>query len=106
MIQETGNVSVSTENIFPIIRKWLYSDRDIFLRELVSNAADANAKLKRLGDICEFERPADETLNIKVVFDANAGTLVIEDNGIGMTVDEIRKYINQIAFSGVMDFVE
>ncbi len=106
MIQESGNVSVSTENIFPIIRKWLYSDRDIFLRELVSNAADANSKLKRLGDIGEYERPADEKLSIKVEFDSRAGTLAVEDNGIGMTVDEIRKYINQIAFSGVMDFVE
>lgn len=106
MIQETGNVSVSTENIFPIIRKWLYSDRDIFLRELVSNAADANSKLKRLGDLGEFERPADETLQIRVTFDSAAGTLSVEDNGIGMTVEEIRKYINQIAFSGVMDFVE
>ena len=106
MIQEQGNVSVSTENIFPIIRKWLYSDRDIFLRELVSNAADANSKLKRLGDLGEFERPADETLQIRVTFDSAAGTLSVEDNGIGMTVEEIRKYINQIAFSGVMDFVE
>ncbi len=106
MIQESGNVSVSTENIFPIIRKWLYSDRDIFLRELVSNAADANSKLKRLGDIGEFERPENDTLFIRVEFDSAAGTLSIEDNGIGMTVEEIRKYINQIAFSGVMDFVE
>lgn len=106
MIQERGNVSVSTENIFPIIRKWLYSDRDIFLRELVSNAADANAKLKRLGDIGEFERPEEDTLAIQVEFDPESGVLVVEDNGIGMTADEIRKYINQIAFSGVMDFVE
>ena len=106
MIQESGNVSVSTENIFPIIRKWLYSDRDIFLRELVSNAADANSKLRRLSDLGEFERSEDDILQIRVTFDAAAGTLSVEDNGIGMTVDEIRKYINQIAFSGVMDFVE
>ncbi len=106
MIQETGNVSVSTENIFPIIRKWLYSDRDIFLRELVSNAADANAKLKRLTDLGEFALAEGDVQNIRVTFDQTAGTLTIEDNGIGMTVDEIRKYINQIAFSGVMDFVE
>lgn len=106
MIQERGNVSVSTENIFPIIRKWLYSDRDIFLRELVSNAADANAKLKRLCDIGEFERAEEDTLAIRVEFDSESGVLVVEDNGIGMTADEIRKYINQIAFSGVMDFVE
>jgi molecular chaperone HtpG len=106
MIKETGNVSVNTENIFPIIRKWLYSDRDIFLRELVSNAADALAKLKRLETIGEFAWPQGEEAAIEVVFDKEAGTLVIEDNGIGMTADEIRKYINQIAFSGVMDFVE
>jgi molecular chaperone HtpG len=106
MNQERGNVSVSTENIFPIIRKWLYSDRDIFLRELVSNAADANSKLRRLADLGEFERSSDDTLQIRVTFDPAAGTLAVEDNGIGMTAEEIRKYINQIAFSGVMDFVE
>ncbi|HBP38717.1 MAG TPA: molecular chaperone HtpG [Clostridiales bacterium] len=106
MIQEKGNVSVNTENIFPIIRKWLYSDRDIFLRELVSNAADASSKLKRLGEIGEAELTADEPLSIRIVFDSGAGTLAVEDDGIGMTADEIRKYINQIAFSGVMDFVE
>jgi len=106
MIQEKGNVSVSTENIFPIIRKWLYSDRDIFLRELVSNAADAISKLRRLGDLGEFERTDEDELRIRVTFDAAAGTLSVEDNGIGMTADEIKRYINQIAFSGVMDFVE
>jgi len=106
MIQEKGNVSVSTENIFPIIRKWLYSDRDIFLRELVSNAADAISKLRRLSDLGEFERTDADELRIRVTFDAAAGTLSVEDNGIGMTADEIKRYINQIAFSGVMDFVE
>lgn len=106
MIQETGSVSVSTENIFPIIRKWLYSDRDIFLRELVSNASDAIAKLKRLRDIGEAELPETESFFIKVRYNGEAGTLSFEDNGIGMTPDEIRRYINQIAFSGVMDFVE
>ena len=106
MIQESGNVSVNTENIFPIIRKWLYSDRDIFLRELVSNAADASAKLRRLSAIGEYELAEDEALVIKVIFDSELGTLVVEDNGIGMMADEIRKYINQIAYSGVMDFVD
>ena len=106
MIQESGNVSVNTENIFPIIRKWLYSDRDIFLRELVSNAADASAKLRRLSAIGEYELAENEALVIKVIFDSELGTLVVEDNGIGMTADEIRKYINQIAYSGVMDFVD
>ena len=106
MNQERGNVSVNTENIFPIIRKWLYSDRDIFLRELVSNAADANAKLRRLATIGEAELAEGETLKIEVVFDKANKQLQVIDNGIGMTADEIRKYINQIAFSGVMDFVE
>lgn len=106
MINERGNVSVSTENIFPIIRKWLYSDRDIFLRELVSNAADAIAKLKRLGAIGEVENLDEAEFRILVSYDSEAGTLAIEDNGIGMTADEIRSYINQIAFSGAMDFVE
>ena len=106
MKQEQGQISVNTENIFPIIRKWLYSDRDIFLRELVSNAADANSKLRRLDSLGEFSLPEDETLTITVEFDSENDTLVIEDNGIGMTADEIKKYINQIAFSGVMDFVE
>ncbi len=106
MNKEKGQISVNTENIFPIIRKWLYSDRDIFLRELVSNAADAIAKLERLEALGEFTRPDGDQPKISVEYDSDAGTLVIEDNGIGMTADEIRKYINQIAFSGVMDFVE
>ena len=106
MQKENGRVSVSTENIFPVIRKWLYSDRDIFLRELVSNAADAISKLKRLADLGEADLLSDENYRIDVIFDQEAGTLSIRDNGIGMTDEEIRKYINQIAFSGVMDFVE
>jgi molecular chaperone HtpG len=106
MNEERGTVSVQTENIFPIIRKWLYSDRDIFLRELVSNAADAIAKLRRLSSIGETDLDEDEALAIKVSFDAGNRTLTVTDNGIGMTADEIRKYINQIAFSGVVDFVE
>jgi molecular chaperone HtpG len=106
MQTETGNISVNTENIFPIIRKWLYSDRDIFLRELVSNAADALAKLKRLGEIGEYEQPEQESPQISVELDTEAWTLSVEDNGIGMTEDEVRRYINQIAYSGVMEFVE
>ncbi len=106
MNKEQGTVSVNTENIFPIIRKWLYSDQDIFLRELVSNASDAVAKLKRLVAMGEADGLAEEKYRIDVVYDSAAGTLVIEDNGIGMTADEIRTYINQIAFSGAMDFVE
>lgn len=105
MNEERGTVSVQTENIFPIIRKWLYSDRDIFLRELVSNAADAIAKLRRLSSIGETDLDEDEALAIKVSFDAGNRTLTVTDNGIGMTADEIRKYINQIAFSGAEEFV-
>ena len=106
MNKEHGAVSVNTENIFPIIRKWLYSDQDIFLRELVSNATDAVAKLRRLVTMGEAEGLADEKYSINVIYNSDAGTLVIEDNGIGMTAEEIRTYINQIAFSGAMDFVE
>lgn len=106
MAQEKGNVSVSTENIFPIIRKWLYSDRDIFLRELVSNASDAISKLKKLTDLGETTLDKDIDLQIRVTLDKENKKLIIEDNGIGMTDEEIRKYINQIAFSGAVDFVE
>ena len=106
MHTEKGTVSVNTENIFPIIRKWLYSDQDIFLRELVSNATDAIAKLKRLSQMGEAEGLEDEKYRIHVIYDKTAQTLTIEDNGIGMTAEEIRTYINQIAFSGAMDFVE
>ncbi len=106
MIKEKGNVSVTTENIFPIIRQWLYSDRDIFVRELVSNASDAIEKLRRLAGVGEADVPADEAFAIWVRYDKEEGTLRFEDNGIGMTADEVKKYINQIAFSGAMDFVE
>jgi molecular chaperone HtpG len=106
MQTETGNISVNTENIFPIIRKWLYSDRDIFVRELVSNAADALAKLKRLGEIGEYVPPEEEQPEITVELDTETWTLSVEDIGIGMTEDEVRRYINQIAYSGVMEFVE
>lgn len=106
MQTEKGTVSVNTENIFPIIRKWLYSDQDIFLRELVSNATDAIAKLKRLSQIGEVDGLEEETYRIDVIYDSAAHTLTIQDNGIGMTAEEIRTYINQIAFSGAMDFVE
>jgi molecular chaperone HtpG len=106
MIQEKGNVSVRTENIFPIIRKWLYSDHDIFLRELVSNAADALSKMKRISTLGEAEVPEGTAWRIDVIEDKEKGTLSISDNGIGMTADEVRKYINQIAFSGAVDFVE
>ncbi|MDD2534839.1 MAG: molecular chaperone HtpG [Eubacteriales bacterium] len=106
MNTEHGTVSVNTENIFPIIRKWLYSDQDIFLRELVSNATDAIAKLKRLSQLGEADGLDNENYRIDVIYDNIAQTLTIQDNGIGMTAEEIRTYINQIAFSGAMDFVE
>ncbi len=106
MTKEKGNVSVSTENIFPIIRKWLYSDRDIFLRELVSNSADAISKLKKLVDLGEATISDDSEYKVSVVLDSKNKKLIVEDNGIGMTHDEIKKYINQIAFSGAVDFVE
>ena len=106
MFEEKGNVSVTTENIFPIIRQWLYSDRDIFLRELVSNASDAIEKMRRLVGVGETTVPEGETYAVHIVWDRKNGKLSVEDNGIGMTGEEVKKYINQIAFSGAMDFVE
>jgi molecular chaperone HtpG len=101
-----GNISVNTENIFPIIKKWLYSEKDIFIRELVSNSSDAISKLKKLADIGEAEIDKDKKFLIKVIVDRKNKTLKIVDNGIGMTDEEVKKYINQIAFSGAKDFVE
>jgi molecular chaperone HtpG len=104
-MKETGNISIHTENIFPIIKKFLYSDHEIFLRELVSNAVDATQKIKRLSSIGEFNGELGE-LKVKVSFDKVKKTITISDNGIGMTAEEIKKYINQIAFSGATEFVE
>jgi molecular chaperone HtpG len=104
-MKETGNISIHTENIFPIIKKFLYSDHEIFLRELVSNAVDASQKLKRLNSIGEFNGDLGD-LKVKVSFNKEAKTITISDNGIGMTAEEIKKYINQIAFSGATEFVE
>ena len=106
MNNEKGTISVSTENIFPIIKKWLYSEKDIFLRELVSNSSDAISKLKKLADIGEAEIDKDKKFFIKVIVDKKNKTLKILDNGVGMTDEEVKKYINQIAFSGAKDFVE
>ena len=106
MINEKGNISIQTENIFPIIKKWLYSEKDIFLRELVSNASDAISKLKKLSDIGEAKLPEDYKPRITVSVNKEKGTLAITDNGIGMTDEEVKKYINQIAFSGAKDFIE
>jgi len=105
MIQEQGNISVHSENIFPIIKKWLYSDKDIFLRELVSNASDAIIKLKGLVSIGEAKVEPDTKYEIRVVLDEKKKTIQVIDNGIGMTADEVKKYINQVAFSGAEDFL-
>ncbi|NRA12583.1 MAG: molecular chaperone HtpG [Crocinitomicaceae bacterium] len=102
---KTGQINVQTENIFPIIKKFLYSDHEIFLRELVSNAVDATQKLKFLSSNGEFKGELGE-LKVEVLLDTKEGTLTIRDNGIGMTEDEIDKYINQIAFSGAEEFVK
>lgn len=104
-MQETGSISIHTENIFPIIKKFLYSDHEIFLRELVSNAVDATQKLKSLAQLGEYQGEAGE-LKVSVSVDKEARTITISDRGIGMTAEEIKKYINQIAFSGATEFVE
>lgn len=104
-MQEKGSISIHTENIFPVIKKFLYSDNEIFLRELVSNAVDASQKIKRLSSLGQFQGELGD-LTIDVKFDENAKTITISDRGIGMTAEEIKKYINQIAFSGATEFME
>jgi len=106
MAAERGNISIHTENILPIIKKWLYSDKDIFIRELVSNSSDAISKFKKLVSIGEAKADSDTKYYIKVVVDKDNKTIKVIDNGIGMTGDEVKKYINQIAFSGAQDFIE
>ncbi|MBN1891704.1 MAG: molecular chaperone HtpG [Clostridiales bacterium] len=106
MTTRSGKVTVTTENIFPIIRKWLYSDHDIFIRELVSNCADAISKMKRIIDLGESGGIKEDSFRIMVEYKSDNSAISFSDNGIGMTADEIDKYINQIAFSGAMDFVE
>jgi Molecular chaperone, HSP90 family len=105
MVQEKGSISIHTENIFPIIKKFLYSDHEIFLRELVSNAVDATQKLKRLAALGQFKGELGE-LQVSVSIDEKNKTITVSDRGIGMTADEIKKYINQIAFSGATEFME
>ena len=102
---KTGNINVQTENIFPIIKKFLYSDHEIFLRELVSNAVDASQKLKFFASNGEYKGKLGD-LQVEVILDKKKKTITIKDNGIGMTGDEIDKYINQIAFSGAEEFVK
>ncbi|MCL2162901.1 MAG: molecular chaperone HtpG [Oscillospiraceae bacterium] len=106
MNAEKGNVSINTENIFPIIKKWLYSEKDIFIRELVSNASDALNKLKKIVTIGEANAPDDGRYTIRVIVDKENRKISFMDNGIGMTDEEIKSYINQIAFSGAKDFIE
>jgi len=104
-MQEKGTISIHTENIFPIIKKFLYSDNEIFLRELVSNAVDATQKIKRLSSLGQVQGELGR-LQVEIAFDAEQKTLTISDRGLGMTAEEIKKYINQVAFSGATEFVE
>ena len=104
-MQEKGSISIHTENIFPIIKKFLYSDNEIFLRELTSNAVDSVQKIKRLSSLGQYNGSLGEPM-VEVAFDKDARTITISDNGLGMTAEEIKKYINQIAFSGAEEFVE
>ena len=105
-MSKKGSLSITSENIFPVIKKWLYSDHDIFYRELVSNGSDAITKLKKLELMGEYEKPEDVEYQIQVAVNPNEKTIKISDNGLGMTEEEVDKYINQIAFSGVQDFME
>ena len=104
MTNQKGSISIHTENIFPIIKKWLYSDKDIFIRELISNGCDAVNKYKKLISLGEAKGNTDENYKIKVSIDKENSALIFEDNGIGMTAEEVEKYINQVAFSGAEDF--
>lgn len=106
MPKEKGTISINTQNILPIIKKWLYSEKEIFVRELISNSNDAISKLKQLSSLGEAEINKDEKYYIKVIADKEEKTLKFIDNGIGMTSDEVKKYINQIAFSGLKDFID
>ncbi|MGN8817815.1 molecular chaperone HtpG [Oribacterium sp. HCP28S3_H8] len=101
-----GSLSINSENIFPIIKKWMYSDQDIFIREQISNACDAVTKLEKLALIGEWEKPQDYKGRVDVIVDSDNKTITFKDNGIGMTADEVDKYINQIAFSGATDFIQ
>ena len=106
MEEKQGNIKISSENMMPIIKKWLYSDKDIFLREIVANGVDAITKFKKLVEMGEAKAEPDEEYRIDVFVDEKAKTLTVQDNGIGMTADEVEKYITQIAFSGAEDFLQ
>ncbi len=106
MAAKKGSLSINSENIFPIIKKWLYSDHDIFFREMVSNGCDAITKLKKLEIMGEYQFPDDYKAKIEVVVNPEEKTLKFIDNGIGMDADEVEEYITQIAFSGATEFLE
>ena len=105
-MEKKGSLSIHSENIFPIIKKWMYSDQDIFVREQISNATDAVTKLEKLALISEWEKPADYKGRVSVIVNPDAKSICFKDNGIGMTEEEVEKYITQIAFSGAADFIE
>ena len=105
-MSKRGSLSITSENIFPVIKKWLYSDHDIFYRELISNGCDAITKLKKLDMMGEYELPADYKAKLQVILNPEKKTIEVIDNGLGMTEDEVEEYINQIAFSGATDFLE
>ncbi|WP_314965863.1 molecular chaperone HtpG [Oribacterium sinus] len=105
-MEKKGSLSIHSENIFPIIKKWMYSDQDIFVREQISNATDAVTKLEKLALISEWEKPVDYKGRVSVIVNPDAKTICFKDNGIGMTEEEVEKYITQIAFSGAADFIE
>ncbi|MBQ9392114.1 MAG: ATP-binding protein, partial [Lachnospiraceae bacterium] len=106
MSEKHGNLSITSENIFPVIKKWLYSDHDIFFRELISNGCDAITKLKKLDLMGEYELPDDYKPKMDIIVNPEEKTLTFIDNGLGMTEEEVDEYINQIAFSGATDFLE
>ena len=106
MQQEQGNLAIDSENIFPIIKKWMYSDHDIFIREVISNGCDAITKLKKLDLMSETSLPEDYKGKIEVTVNPEEKTITFTDNGLGMTDAEVKEYINQIAFSGAADFLE
>ncbi len=106
MGNKSGNLSINSENIFPIIKKWLYSDHDIFYRELVSNGCDAITKLKKLELMGEYSRPEGLEYKVQISVNPDDKSIQVSDNGIGMTAEEVEEYINQIAFSGAQDFLE
>ena len=105
MGSKSGNLSINSENIFPIIKKWLYSDHDIFYRELVSNGCDAITKLKKLELMGEYAKPEDMEYQIQITVNSEEKSIQVKDNGLGMTAEEVEEYINQIAFSGAQDFL-